>query len=101
MKNKQKYFIIGFNFLIILGFIFSCKNVDPASRYAEAYKHKTYEYIIKNNESFTTKSLKNDVNNLKNKISELKKKNNNSRRIESLEKTLIKLRKEIEELENN
>jgi hypothetical protein len=98
-KETFSYNVISICFtgiLIILIFLLftSCRSVAPAKRYSKTHSENNFYDRLNGNESFTKKSLNNDLKNAK--------KNNRDKRNDERDSTKIanKLAR-IEEIKNN
>ena len=82
--------------IILMIIVASCKSVDPASRYSRVHSGNSYESAMKQSESFTIKSFKEDRKDLKAEIRSNNKKSGSDSKKERLEKELEILRAKAE-----
>lgn len=83
--------------LILVG----CSSLDPATRYRNEHKDKSFDYVMKNNTSFTVASHKEDTKTLSKKLRSVKKTNSEYSKTARILKKNEVLREQIEELKKN
>lgn len=85
--------------LITILLLASCAGLNGVQYHQKLQEEANFESRLKENKSFTIKSLKDDVKTLSAKLRELEKQSGERSKIKSLETKLNELRTQIAELE--
>lgn len=96
--DKLKLFVLALIAFFIVAVLFTgCASIDPATRYAKEHSALNYHEVMKDSESFTIGSLKEDRRELKKQIRNGNKKNGHESKKDRLKKELEEFRAKAEE----